>query len=91
MIHRRIADELGVREGQVQVASEALAMLEPFLALGLHFVSSLGRCWVRLEGEIIQIGAHGNAEAAVIIVDKRKPATRMRKVLRSHQTLGLHT
>lgn len=58
-------------ERQVQIAGEALAMLEPFLTLGFHFCPGLGRGRVRLEGKVIQIGPNGDAEAAVIIINKR--------------------
>jgi hypothetical protein len=46
-------------------------VLEPFLALRLHFLSSLGRGGIRLQGQIIQVGPNSDSKTAIIIVNER--------------------
>lgn len=60
-------------ESQIQISREAFAMLEPFLALQLNLLPSLGRGGVRLQRKIIQIGPDSDTQTAVIIVNEGKP------------------
>jgi hypothetical protein len=46
-------------------------VLEPFLALRLHFLSSLGRGGICLQGQIIQVGPNSDTQTAVVIVNER--------------------
>ena len=60
-------------EGQVQVAREAFTVLEPLLALRLDLGAGIGRSGISLQRQIIQVGADGNPQSAVIVVDERQP------------------
>lgn len=59
-------------ERKIEAPCEVLTVLEPIFALGLDLLSCLDRCRVRLQWQIVQIRAHGNAETAVVIIDKRQ-------------------
>lgn len=61
-------------ERPVQIAIEAVAVLEPILALRLDLGPCLQRGRVVLQRQVIQVRADGDSQAAVVVVDERKPA-----------------
>lgn len=71
MTEKYITYRIPQLECQVQVPRETLAVLEPFLALGLDLGTSFGRGRVCLQRKVVQVGADGDSQTAIIIVNKR--------------------